>query len=64
MNRGIKQSWLAKESGLREPLISKIARKKTVPDVYQARRIVNALRQISSDVTIDDLWPLSEEEND
>ena len=62
MDRGIRQSWLSDKTGLREPLISKIARKKTKPDIFQARRIVKALQEITSEVDYDILWPAEEED--
>lgn len=62
LDRGIKQSWLAEHSGLKQPLISKFATGKTLPDVHQAQKIVNAFRTITTDVSIEVLWPLPEED--
>jgi predicted transcriptional regulator len=58
--RGIKQSWLATEAGMKQPLISKFATGKTLPDIHQAQRIWRALRNVSPDVTIETLWPLED----
>jgi len=61
LERGIRQSWLAETTDFKQPLISKWATGKTLPDVNQARIVLRALQYVSSDVTLEDLWPLETE---
>ncbi len=52
LDRGIRQSWLAEETGFKQPLISKWATKKTKPDIDQARIVLKALQKVTPDVTL------------
>jgi transcriptional regulator with XRE-family HTH domain len=56
--RGLKQEWLAQQTGLPSNTISKIVNGST-PTLRNAQKIAKALG-----MTVDDLWPLKEGESD
>ncbi|SFV07794.1 helix-turn-helix transcriptional regulator [Alicyclobacillus macrosporangiidus] len=56
--RGLKQEWLAEQTGLPSTTVSRIVNGAT-PTLRNAQKIARALG-----VSVDDLWPLEEGESD
>lgn len=55
--RGIKQRWLAEQTGVSETTISELASgKREAPTMKTANRIVKVLRQYDSEVSAEDFW--------
>lgn len=54
--RGIKQSWLSKKTGIHHSWINKLVNEQGKPTVYDAIRIAKVL-----DTTVDKLWTVEEE---
>lgn len=62
-DRGIKQTWLAKEAEITPEALNRIVNGRFYPTLPVAHRIVRALRRAGHvDVTTQELWPLPEED--
>lgn len=56
-SRGIKQKWLAEVTGISEATISELASgKRPSPTMKTALRIVKALRQHDTEISVEDFW--------
>ncbi|WP_206922807.1 helix-turn-helix transcriptional regulator [Alicyclobacillus suci] len=57
--KGIKQAWLCEKVGISNTALSLIVRGKSLPNLRTAQKIARALG-----TTVDELWPLEEDESE